>query len=279
MTSVREAVDDARGKLMASGIETAALDARLLVQAAAGLRHEEIVANPGRLLDAAASRKLQRMLARRRVHEPVSRILGKREFYGRAFQITPAVLDPRPDTEVLIGEALRHMKPGARLLDLGTGSGAIIVTLLAECPTARGVATDISAAALAVAKSNAERWGLADRLQWIHCNWFEAVAGLFDLIVSNPPYIPLGDIPGLSPGVQGFDPATALDGGPDGLEAFRRIADGANPHLAAAGSILVEIGAGQERAVERIFADCGFGLATGKSDLAGHIRCLVFTRS
>jgi release factor glutamine methyltransferase len=219
------------------------------------------------------------MVARRAAHEPVSRILGEREFYGRMFKVTPAVLDPRPDTETLIGEALKHMKPDARLLDLGTGSGVIIVTLLAEFSEATGVATDISAEALAVAKGNAGRLGVAGRLQWVHCNWFEAVTGAFDLIVSNPPYVSLPEIIGLPAEVRGFDPLKALDGGPDGREAYRRIAAGADAHLAQGGHILVEIGAGQKRAVEAIFAACGFGLKSSKSDLAGHIRCLAFTRS
>lgn len=276
MTTVREAVDDARRKFTAAGIETAALDARLLVEAVTGLRHEEIIVDPGREIGAGASEALLRMVARRQSHEPVSRILGQREFYGRIFQVTSAVLDPRPDTETLVGEALKHMGPGSRVLDLGTGSGAIIITLLAECPDATGVATDLAAAAIALAQRNARRLGVAETLLWIHCNWFEAVNGQFDLIVSNPPYIPLSDFAKLPLAVRGFDPAMALDGGPDGLEAYRRIAAGAGAHLAREGRILVEIGAGRAKAVEAIFQGADFGLAASVCDLAGHPRCLVF---
>ncbi|MGH6820575.1 MAG: peptide chain release factor N(5)-glutamine methyltransferase, partial [Methylocella sp.] len=232
MTTIREALDVARRKLAEVGIETAALDARLLLQYAAGLSHENIVANSGQPLGARAAGKLQGLMARREAHEPVSRILGEREFLGRVFRVTPAVLDPRPETEVLVGEALKQLKPGARVLDIGTGSGAIIVSLLAECPGATGVATDISQAALEVARLNAQRLGVAKRLQWLHCSWFEGVAGRFDLIVSNPPYIPWAAIAALPASVRGFDPHWALDGGPDGLEAYRRLAAGAGGHLA-----------------------------------------------
>ena len=279
MTTVRVLIDDARRKFAGAGIDSAALDARLLLQHAAGLRHEDVIAGPDREIGAEAVETFRCLVARRQAHEPVSRILGEREFYGRFFQVTSAVLDPRPDTETLIGEVLKHIKPHDRILDLGTGSGAIIVTLLAECPTAKGIATDLSAEALAVAKDNAGRLGVAEKLQWVHCNWFEAVTGAFDLIVSNPPYVSLQEITGLPAEVRGFDPLKALDGGPDGLEAYRRIAAGADAHLAQGGRILVEIGAGQKRAVEAIFAACGFGLKSSKSDLAGHVRCLAFTRS
>jgi release factor glutamine methyltransferase len=276
MTTVREALDHARRKFTAVGIETAALDARLLAEAVTGLRHEEIIADPGREIGPEASEAFLRMVARRQSHEPVSRILGQREFYGRIFQVTSAVLDPRPDTETLVGEALKHMGPGSRVLDLGTGSGAIIITLLAECPDATGVATDLSAAAIALAQRNASRLGVAERLLWIQSNWFEAVTGRFGLIVSNPPYIPLSDFAKLPLAVRGFDPAMALDGGPDGLEAYRRIAAGAGAHLAPEGRILVEIGWGMTKTVETIFQGAGFGLAASVADLAGHPRCLIF---
>lgn len=279
MTHVRALIDAARRKLAGAGIESAALDARLLLQAAAGLRHADIAADPDRQIATETAEAFHRYVARRAAHEPVSRILGEREFYGRIFQVTPAVLDPRPDTETLIGEALKHVKPGARILDLGTGSGAIIVTLLAECTTATGVATDLSGAALEVARKNAERLGVGDRLQAVHCSWFDSVAGCFDIIVSNPPYIALPEIAGLAPDVRDFDPLRALDGGPDGLAAYRRIASGAGAHLAPGGRIIVEIGAGQEGAVAALFKVSGFNLSAIKSDLGGHVRCLVFARS
>ena len=277
MTTIGEALGEARGKLASAGIETAALDARLLAEAVTGLRHEEMIAEPSREIGTETAETFRHLVARRQTREPVSRILCRREFYGRTFEVTPAVLDPRPDTETLIELALPHVTPRTRILDLGTGSGAIVITLLAECAEARGVATDLSAEALAVAKRNARLHGVAERVQWLHGSWFEAVPGQFHLIVSNPPYIPLGDIARLPPEVRGFDPAIALDGGPDGLEAYRRIAARAGVHLAPGGHILVEIGAGQEQEVSAIFAVLGFRQENAKADLAGHVRCLAFT--
>lgn len=166
-----------------------------------------------------------------------------------------------------------------RILDLGTGSGAIAVTLLAELPGAIAVATDLSAAALDVAKSNAGVLGVADRASFMQANWFDGVDGQFDLIVSNPPYIALGDIAGLAADVRDFDPVRALDGGPDGLEAYRRIASGAGDHLGPEGHVVLEIGVGQEARVNGLFEARGFASEIHHFDLAGHVRCLVFNRS
>lgn len=278
--TLRELVREAGKQLAAAGIATAALDARLLLQAAAGLRHEEIAAEPDTTLPAGRKAQFWALVERRCKSEPVSRILGSREFYGRNFRVTPEVLDPRADTETLVGAALGLVqgREALRILDLGTGSGAIAVTLLAELPGASAVATDLSARALQVAAGNARALGVAARISFVQANWFDGVAGRFDLIVSNPPYIPLGDIAGLAPDVRAFDPQRALDGGPDGLEAYRRIASGAENHLAAGGRILLEIGAGQESMVNALFAEQGFVLEGRHSDLGGHVRCLVFRR-
>ena len=267
-------------RLAAGGIETAALDARLLLQAAAGLRHEDIVAEPDLAVPPEAAARFEVLIARRCKFEPVSRILGIREFYGRSFRVTPDVLDPRADTETLIGAALGLVKGkgSLRILDLGTGSGAIAVTLLAELPEATAVASDLSGAALAVAKANAEALGVAGRASFVQANWFEGIEGRFDLIVSNPPYIPLGDIAGLAPDVREFDPARALDGGPDGLEAYRRLASGAGGHSTPKGHVVLEIGAGQENAVNDLFTGQGFARESRHFDLVGHVRCLAFTR-
>ncbi len=278
--TLRELVRQAGKQLAAAGSDTAALDARLLLQAASGLRHEEIAAEPDTTLPAGRKAQFWALVERRRKSEPVSRILGSREFYGRNFRVTPEVLDPRADTETLAGAALglAQGREALRILDLGTGSGAIAVTLLAELPGASAVATDLSAKALQVAAGNARALGVAARISFVQANWFDGVAGRFDLIVSNPPYIPLGDIAGLAPDVRAFDPQRALDGGPDGLEAYRRIASGAENHLAAGGRILLEIGAGQESMVNALFAEQGFVLEGRHSDLGGHVRCLVFRR-
>jgi release factor glutamine methyltransferase len=281
MSETRRALLKQAGeRLTASGIETAILDARLLFQAASDLRHEDIVTEPDLSVPPEVSARFALLIARRCRFEPVSRILGTREFYGRSFRVTPNVLDPRADTETLIGAALGLVKGKGswRILDLGTGSGAIAVTLLAELPEATAVASDLSAAALAVAKGNAAALGVAGRASFVQANWFEGIGGTFDLIVSNPPYIPLGDIAGLAPDVREFDPARALDGGPDGLEAYRRLANGAGSHLAPSGRVILEIGAGQENAVNELFMGQGFARESRHFDLSGHVRCLVFIR-
>ena len=231
----------ATARLKAAGGDTPTLDARLLLQAAAGLTREDLIRGPDRMLTAEELARFESFMVRRERHEPVSRILGEREFYGRAFRVTPDTLDPRPDTETLIEAALSLIPKGARLLDLGTGTGAIAITLLAERPDASGIATDLSPAALAVARDNAVRLGVADRLELVEGSWFAPVTGVFDIILSNPPYIPAVDIAALSPDVRNFDPTLALSGGTDGLDPYRTIASGAAAHLGAIGHVLVEI--------------------------------------
>jgi len=265
-------------RLTAAGSDTPTLDARLLLQAATGLTREDLILGPDRQPTPAQRACFESFIARREAHEPVSRILGEREFYGRAFRVTPDTLDPRPDTETLIEAALPLMAKGARLLDLGTGTGAIAITLLAERPDASGTATDLSPAALAVARENAARLGVADRLTLVEGSWFVPVAGTFDIVLSNPPYIPSGDIASLSPDVRQFDPALALSGGTDGLAPYRIIASGAAVHLAAGGHVLVEIGAGQADDIEAIFAAAGFRPTARHRDLGGHDRGLAFNR-
>ena len=259
------------GALRAADIDGADLDARLLLQHAAGLAHEDLVADPQKTVDGALFRVL---INRRAASEPVSRIIGQREFHGRDFMVTPDTLDPRADTETVIEEALAG--EASRILDLGTGTGAIAITLLSERPRWTGIATDISSRALAIARANAARHGVADRLGFVHGSWFDGIAGRFDLIISNPPYIPLATIATLERDVKDFDPHQALDGGPDGLEAYRRIAAGAGAHLAGSGRVVLEIGAGQAADVTRIFELAGFSRLNGRKDLGGHIRALTF---
>jgi release factor glutamine methyltransferase len=277
--TLKTLLDWATAQLRQIDIETPLLDARLLLAHATSLTREDMILDPQRSADPVSVEKFRDFIARRMAHEPVSRILGTREFYGRAFTVTPAVLDPRPDTETLIDLALPLIAGRCRILDLGTGSGAIIVTLLAERPAALGVAVDTSEAALKTAKANAEAHGVAGRLSFLTCSWFERVSGRFDLIAANPPYIPAGDIQGLEPDVREFDPHLALAGGTDGLDAYRQIAAGAGHVLAPGGQIVVEIGAGQALDVEEIFARAGFSLRGEGIDLGGHIRCLAFAGS
>lgn len=266
----------AQAVLKEAGCESPALDARLLFQHVTGMTREDLILDEGRTIAPDAARTFRALIDRRAAREPVSRIIGSREFYGRSFAVTPAVLDPRPDTETLVEAALKLMPESGRVLDLGTGSGAIIVTLLAERPRAEGVTVDISPEALAVARANAEAQGVANRLVLLEGSWFGPVEGRFDLILSNPPYIPARDIPSLAPDVRNYDPALALVGGEDGLDPYRIIASHAAGHLAPQGHVAVEIGADQAADVGRIFQQHGFAPAAQYRDLGGHIRCLVF---
>ncbi len=268
---------DARKALVAADIEPAGLDARLLLQAASGLSHEEIVADHDVVVTDEVCEQFKKFIHRRLGEEPVSRILGAREFYGRMFEVTPAVLDPRADTEALIALVLDSKKgESGRLLDIGTGSGAIAISLLCELPGFSGVAVDISAVGLHVARKNALANGVSGRLHFHLGSWFQGLAERFDLIVSNPPYIPHGEIATLGNEVKNYDPHLALDGGADGLFAYRAIAADAALHLNPDGLVVVEIGAGQKDDVKAIFEERDFDLSAHKSDLGGHVRALVF---
>lgn len=196
------------------------------------------------------------LIARRRAGEPITRIIGHREFWGRMFRVTPDVLDPRPDTETLIAAALAGPEP-TRLLDLGTGSGIIAVTLLAEWPDATGVASDMSAAALMVARDNAARHHVAGRLDLRQADWWDGITGTFDLILSNPPYIAAAEMAGLAREVRDHDPHLALTDGADGLSAYRAIAAGLAAHLAPQGRVALEIGLTQGRDVVAILRAAG----------------------
>lgn len=272
--SVRAALAAAVRRLSEAGIEGAAGDARALMAEALGVGRDRLVLHLDEAMAAGAQARLDAALARRGAREPVARILGRRVFWGRAFRITPDVLDPRPETECLIAEALAGPAP-SRLIDLGTGSGAIIVTLLAEWPGARGVACDISPAALAVAGENAARHGVAGRLELIESDWFAGTEGRFDLIVSNPPYIAEAEMTGLAPEVRGHDPHAALCDGGDGLLAYRALGAGVMAHLAPGGCVLVEIGARQGIAVADILAQAGLVGVRVLPDLDGRDRVVA----
>jgi release factor glutamine methyltransferase len=275
------------GALRHAGIGTPELDARLLLCHAAGLTHEGYIARARDVLHPDEAARLEGAIARRLKREPVARIKGEREFYGRSFILGPDTLDPRPDTETLIEAALDFVRArGWRerkltLLDLGTGTGCILVTLLAELPQARGIGTDLSADALAIAAANAGSHGVSTRASFVAADWLDAVSGTFDLILSNPPYLATGEIAGLAEEVATYDPRLALDGGPDGLDAYRAIAARASDHLDQNGRILVEIGPGQGEAVAAIFAGAGLrpDEALGlRLDLAGRPRVVVAGR-
>jgi release factor glutamine methyltransferase len=250
------------------------LDARLLLCHAAGLTHEAYVAGINDALAPDAAARFGAYVARRLAGEPVSRIVGVREFYGRPFRIDASTLDPRPDTETLIEAALAlGGEAPQRLLDLGTGSGCILVTLLAELPRAGGVGIDKSLPALELARANAESLGVGDRARFIAGDWLEAVQDTFDLVVANPPYLSAADMAGLSNEVGAHDPKDALYGGPDGLSAYRRIAPRLLKVLRPGGIALFEIGHTQAEAVSSLLAEEGLILEQGPwRDLPGRPR-------
>ena len=279
MLTVKALLQEARILLNQVDVETPSLDARLLLQGASGLSQADMIASPDQTITPEITGLFRTLIKRRAAHEPVSRILGRREFYGRNFRVTPYVLDPRADTETLIDMALEKLpvESSARILDLGTGSGIIALTLLAERQKAHAVAVDISEKALAIAHINGQELAVVDRCDFLLGKWFAPVAGSFDLVISNPPYIESAIIPSLDTDVKDHDPHLALDGGPDGLQAYRDIAQGASPHLAPQGFVMVEIGAGQASDVTGIFENAGLALESSRQDLSGHIRCLGFT--
>ena len=276
-------VAEARRALAAAfreaGLESPELDARLLVGHALGLDHAALAASPGRALTSQEQKAINSLEQRRLAREPVAHLLGTSEFWGLPLQVTSATLVPRPDTETLVEAALAAIDEGGprtrpvRIADLGTGTGALLLAVLSEVPNALGVGTDMSMEALAVARSNAERLGLAPRARFVRGDFGSALAGEFDLVVSNPPYIPSGDIAGLSPEVR-FDPRAALDGGPDGLACYRAIAADAKRLLAPTGNLILELGIGQERAVAKLVKGGGLSPLPAKPDLAGIPRAL-----
>lgn len=280
--SVDQALRHATQHLLDSGIADAATDARHLLAHALGVGRDRLILMGPQSMPPDAIARLEKGVARRIAREPVSRIIGKRLFWGRDFVISPDVLDPRADTETLIATALDGPRP-ARLLDLGTGSGAIALTLLAQWPGATGVATDISPAALAVAAQNATALGVMDRLELTLSDWFDALphgaaSHGFDLIVSNPPYISQSEMAQLAPEVGLHDPALALSPGGDGLTPYRIIAAQAARYLSPQGRVIVEIGWTQGPAVMAIFASAGWQNLQLIPDLEGRDRVILAQR-
>jgi release factor glutamine methyltransferase len=267
-------------KFRQAGIDSAEADARLLISHALSIDRAGLISDGGRELNAKEMAAIDALGARRLRHEPVARIFGFKEFWSLPLQISEAVLVPRPETETVIEAAFDFIirdgrrKDALRILDIGTGSGALLLALLSELPNARGTGTDISAPALAVARANAERHGLAARASFVECDFTAGVSGPFDLIVSNPPYVAHSDIAGLAAEVRDYDPALALDGGADGLDGYRAIAHEARGLLASGGRLIVELGAGQEGAVRALFTNAGLNVGAARADLAGIPRAL-----
>lgn len=268
-----------RGQLAAAGIENPALDARLLVRQGGQFSDAEMISGGSVPLSAEAIENIEEFALRRTAGEPISRIFGGREFYGRFFTVTPDTLDPRPDTETLIEAALKRAREmGAdrplKILDLGTGTGCILITLLAELPTATGVAVDISPAALDVARQNAAAHGVESRADFRQGSWFEPLreGEIFDLILSNPPYIPESDIESLAKEVRNHDPFMALSGGKDGLAAYKFILKDLKKYLGCGGYALFEIGAGQEKDLVRLMEDSMMTREESYPDMSGILR-------
>jgi release factor glutamine methyltransferase len=285
-TAAGPAVEAARRKLAErfrnGAIDSADLDARLLIGDVLGLDLTGMIAAANQTLTPSESDRLESFAQRRLAGEPVARILGHKEFWGLSLQLSPATLVPRPDTETVVELALEILRANGasdqplRIADLGTGSGAILLALLSELPQAQGFGTDISAAALQIAAANAARTGLADRATFIACDYASGLAGRFDLIVSNPPYIRSSDIADLAAEVRQHDPLAALDGGPDGLDAYRALIPQAACLLTPGAVLVVEAGQGQSGDIEALMT--AEGLTRGwppKADLAGIQRAVA----
>lgn len=277
-TTWAEALASMRRAFADSGLDSPALDARILLSEALGIEAAALAANPEAPIGPADAARLRDLMARRLAREPVARIVGRWEFWGLPFVLAPETLVPRPDTETVVETALRRVPNRAaplRLLDLGTGSGCLLVALLSELPYATGTGLDRSPGALKAACANARRNGVGGRAAFTASDWGSALDACFDLIVSNPPYIRSDAVANLEPEVKRHDPAAALDGGPDGLSAYRAIFGDARRLLAPGGLLVVEIGFGQESAVRALAARHALSALEVAKDLSGRARALA----
>jgi release factor glutamine methyltransferase len=280
MTTIGEIRRALAVRFLAAELESPELDARILVGHALGLDHAALTSAANRTLDDEESRAIELLAERRLAGEPVARIVGVREFWGLPLQVTAATLVPRPETETLVETALALIDAGGprtralRIADLGTGSGALLLALLSELPNASGVATDIDPGTVEAARGNARRLNLGMRAHFVACDFGAALAGGFDLVVVNPPYIASGDIPNLAAEVR-RDPLQALDGGTDGLACYRTIAADARRLIAPGGHIVIELGFGLESAVAELLRKAGLETVPARPDLSGIARALA----
>lgn len=270
-------------KLVQAGIENPRLEARILLAHILHCEPDEIFT--GINISPENMQRTEVLLQQRLAHKPLDKIIGKRAFYKAEFKVNEQVLSPRPDTEILVEAALEYLqnKANPHILDLGTGSGCIIETLLQEIPDAKAIAIDISAAALQVAKENADRLKVSERLRFINADWFSAdfvqqINATFDMVVSNPPYIPTAQIADLDVEVKDYDPLFALDGGTSGFDSYRRIADIAPQLLKESGYILLEAGINQAEAIRNIFIQSGLKHVKTVRDLVGIERCVIMQK-
>lgn len=265
-------------QLLTAEIATPEIDARLLLSAACGVDDVALISAPELEVSRDALQRLEAMVARRLDGEPVSRIVGEREFWGLSFKLNEATLDPRPDSETLIEAVLGvvpDQKRALRILDLGTGSGCLLLALLSEYPNAHGIGVDVSPLAIEAARDNAERLGLLARAQFQMGDWACDLVGPFDIIISNPPYIPQADIQTLSREVKKFDPLTALDGGEDGLEPYRQLMPELARLLSPSGFAVFEFGEGQGPDIASIATSAGIADVRFYADLAGIDRAIM----
>lgn len=273
---------EARAALSGAGI--AAFDAQLLVEHFSATTRTDAATRPDMEIGAEAVEAVRAAISRRIAGEPSHRIIGSREFYGLELSLSAETLEPRPDTETLVDALLPHVletverEGTCSIVDLGTGTGAIALALLSQSPESVATGVDISSDALATASRNARLLGLGERFTALESDWFSALRGKFHVIAANPPYIRSEEIAALQSEVRDFDPRAALDGGLDGLDAYRTIALQSGTHLADNGVVGLEIGFDQKADVTRLFLDEGFDLLQAVQDLAGHDRVLVFRR-
>lgn len=273
---LRRASEDLR----LADVPDAMADARILASATFDLSREDMLREPHLEISPDRRTAFEAMIRRRCDREPVGRILGRREFRSLEFILGPDTLEPRPDSETIVEAAVvygKRISGPVRVLDIGTGTGCLLLAVLNELPGAHGIGTDISGGAIEIAARNADRLGLSDRAEFVRTDWTDGIAGTFDLVLSNPPYIGTAEIATLAPEVSRHDPARALDGGADGLDAYRAISGRLGGLLSPGGVAVLEIGATQQDAVAGIFAAKGFALLETRNDFGGHPRSLVFS--
>jgi release factor glutamine methyltransferase len=274
----KEALRWAVLRLQQERIESASLDARILLEYVLGVSREQLLFSLDLPIMPEQYARLETLVEKRAKHQPIAQLIGKREFWGMNFVVSEATLDPRPDSETLIEYVLERVQNRAdslRILDLGTGTGCLLLSLLSELPAARGVGVDYCDNALLVARENALALGFSSRAEFINSNWCEKVEGKFDIILSNPPYIPTKIIPTLEPEVSQFEPMLALDGGEDGLACYRKIIKILPGIMAKDGFAAFELGMGQRRGIEELAMENGLEVAGARNDLSGITRCIV----
>ncbi len=280
-TTITAAMKFATSKLSAAGIQEPRLDSKILLCHAAKIDQLTILSNPERLLSSESIKIFDELIQRRALREPVSHLVGQREFWSLPFKVSQDVFDPRPESEILVQAAIDSIKNKEKVisaLDIGTGSGCLIISLLRELPLASGVGVDISEPALCIARSNAEQNLVGDRIKFIKSSWGEDLSERFDIIITNPPYIPIREKHLLEPEVAHYEPGLALFGGCDGLSAYHHLCFHLLKLLKPEGIVIIECGKGQAQSVIKIFTDSSFIHLKTLLDLNAVERCCIFEK-